>query len=144
MVPKLVIVPKNIKITPIGIDLTAIGVARLITRAKNQIRKVETDIALSFIISALYSQTMVPDENSNPVIKSKTHVTNPIEFELNAKSDIKNSVIDISVLPKIIRVFLPKYFSKIRPIKVTMKFIIPIMAVIEEADMLSSLNIKLE
>ena len=144
MVPRLVIIPKNMKITPIGIDLTAIGVARLITSAKNHIRKVATDIALSFIISALYNQTIVPDENSNPVIKSKTHVTNPIALELNAKSDIKNRVTDISVLPKIIRVFLPKYFSKTSPIKVTIKLIIPIMAVIEEADMLSSLKIKLE
>ena len=144
IVPKVVIIPKNMKINPIGIDFTAIGVTRLIRRAKIHIKKVAIDIALSFMISALYSHTMVPDENSNPVIKSSTHVTKPIAFSLNAKSAIKNKVTDITVLPKTMSVFLPKNLSKKRPITVTMKLIIPIMAVIEVADMFNSLNIKFE
>ena len=63
-----------------SITFTNRGIDILITKLMNQFKKVPIDTALSYIISAMYNQTIGPDENSKKHINSNTQVTIPIVF----------------------------------------------------------------
>jgi len=116
----------------------------LIRRLIDQLRDVPMLAALSLIISAMYSQTIGPEENSKNEINNRTQIIIPVEFLSSEKNDNAKSVIDIAALPVSNKHFLPKYIKRIRPIIEVKKLMIPIRAVISVLVKLRPLNIIFE
>ena len=113
-------------------------------RLKDQFKNVAKLNALSFIISALYSHTIGPEENSKNEIKRRTQTIIPIESWLNENAAKVNNKMAIAALPKSIRIFLPKNTKRIKPIIEVTKLTIPINAVMKVAVKLSPLKIIFE
>ena len=111
------------------------GIDTLITRLKNQFRKIAIPRALSYKISARYSQRITPLENSKNVMNKRVQTTIPIVLLSNEKNEIKNRDINIPVLKTIIIDFLPKHIKRNKPMIVATKLTIPIKAVTVVADM---------
>lgn len=80
IVPNTVKIPRVKKIYPISHTLTIRGIETLMTNDKNQFKKVPILTALSYIISAIYSHTIGPEENSKNAMNKSTQTTIPIEF----------------------------------------------------------------